>query len=42
MATADAPTRAKIKDAVIGLASQQTTGGKVWLTGSAILVWGEA
>jgi ubiquinone/menaquinone biosynthesis C-methylase UbiE len=41
MAKADEGTRAKIKEIVIGLASQNSIGGKTRLNGSAIVVCGE-
>jgi ubiquinone/menaquinone biosynthesis C-methylase UbiE len=41
MAKADEGTRAKIKEIVIGLASQSSVGGKTRLNGSAIVVCGE-
>jgi len=41
MAKADAGSRAKIKEAVITLASQSSAGGKTRLNGSAIVVCGE-
>ena len=41
MAKADEGSRAKIKEAVIALASQSSAGGKTRLNGSAIVVCGE-
>jgi hypothetical protein len=41
LSKADPPTRAKIKDAVLRLASEHTASGKVRLTGAAIVVTGE-
>lgn len=41
MAKADEGSRAKIKEAVIALASQSSAGGKTRLSGSAIVVCGE-
>lgn len=41
LAKADEPTRARIKEAVLGLAAQSSAGGKVRLSGSAIVVCGE-
>jgi ubiquinone/menaquinone biosynthesis C-methylase UbiE len=38
MARADAPTRARIKDIVIGLARQSCAGGKTRLAGAALVV----
>jgi SAM-dependent methyltransferase len=38
MARADAPTRARIKDIVIGLARQSSAGGKTRLAGTALVV----
>jgi hypothetical protein len=41
IAKADEPTRAKIKEVVLGLAAQSSAGGKTCLNGSAIVVCGE-
>jgi SAM-dependent methyltransferase len=41
LARADEPTRAKIKEVVLGLAAQSSAGGKIRLGGSAIVVCGE-
>ena len=41
LAKADEPTRAKIKEVVLGLAAQYSAGGKIRLGGSAIVVCGE-
>jgi ubiquinone/menaquinone biosynthesis C-methylase UbiE len=41
IAKADEPTRAKIKEVVLGLAAQSSAGGKTRLNGSAIVVCGE-
>jgi len=41
LAKADEPTRAKIKEVVLGLAAQSSAGGKIRLGGSAIVVCGE-
>lgn len=41
MAKADEATRAKIKEAVLGLAAQRSSGGTVRFDGSAIVVCGE-
>jgi ubiquinone/menaquinone biosynthesis C-methylase UbiE len=41
IAKADEPTRAKIKEVVLGLASQSSAGGKTRFSGSAIVICGE-
>ena len=41
LAKADEPTRAKIKEVVLGLAAQSSAGGKIRLGGSAIVICGE-
>ena len=41
IAKADEPTRAKIKEVVLGLAAQCSAGGRIRLGGSAIVVCGE-
>jgi len=41
LAKADEPTRAKIKEVVLGLAAQSWAGGKIRLGGSAIVICGE-
>ena len=41
IAKADEPTRAKIKEVVLGLAAQSSAGGKTRFNGSAIVVCGE-
>jgi ubiquinone/menaquinone biosynthesis C-methylase UbiE len=41
LSKADAATRAKIKEAVIGLVSQNSSGGETRLNGSAIVIGGE-
>ena len=41
IAKADEPTRAKIKEVVLGLAAQSSADGKTRLNGSAIVVCGE-
>jgi hypothetical protein len=41
LAKADEPTRARIKEVVLGLAAQSSPGGKTRLGGSAIVVCGE-
>jgi len=41
IAKADEPTRAKIKEVVLGLASQSSAGGKTRFNGSAIVICGE-
>jgi hypothetical protein len=41
MAKADEPTRAKIRDIVVGLAAAQKRDGKVRLAGTAVVVTGE-
>jgi hypothetical protein len=41
IAKADEPTRAKIKEMVLGLAAQSSAGGKTRFNGSAIVICGE-
>jgi SAM-dependent methyltransferase len=41
IAKADEPTRAKIKEVVLGLAAQSSAGGKTRFNGSAIVICGE-
>jgi hypothetical protein len=41
LAKADEATRAKIKEVVLGLAAQSSTGGKTRFNGSAIVICGE-